>query len=213
MSTHEYEGPLPTGPAGLIIARIGNLLGLWFAHLHVLGLSAVLLGQLVVQFGQWGHPTPLGTLQRVFLLLAALGPAYTIAISRERNVTTHEHVMGWGLSLLACLGGGAATLPELLARTRPGAPAPTGTVLGLAPDTWALVTFAGAAAGAVVMLVLTADLEPLDSSCPLLSVTALALLGAAIALNTAAVFLVQGLHTHLPREPGTYRLLYDLGLL
>ena len=61
------------------MARFGFLL----AHFNVLAICGVLLGAFGVQFVQGEFPCPLCSLQRMAMLLCALGPASIIARARH----------------------------------------------------------------------------------------------------------------------------------
>ncbi|MFD9725764.1 disulfide bond formation protein B [Streptomyces sp. NPDC059072] len=77
-------------PALAPAARLSDRLGLWFAHAYVLGMCATIGGAYVFQFGLWEYPCPMCLLQRMFMLLSALGPAMIVARSRKGPVTTAE---------------------------------------------------------------------------------------------------------------------------
>ena len=68
-------------------------------HLCILGICAVLIGAFVVQFGEGELPCPLCLIQRMCMILAALGPAYIIIEGRSRHAHSFS-VMGSGFGTL-----------------------------------------------------------------------------------------------------------------
>ncbi|MGP4002130.1 disulfide bond formation protein B [Streptomyces sp. 8N706] len=206
MTTLRFTGPGPS------VSRLTNLWGLWYAHLYVLALTAVLAGGFVIQFGQNALPCALCVVQRAFMVLAALGPASLVAISRHRPVTTGDFATGWGMSVLASVCGAAASGRQILQYIKPGVPGYGSTVLGLHLYTWTFITFVIAVVAAAAALFLADEAEPLDNRSPVLSFVTLGFLGLVIAANLVSVLALEGLHPFLPDSPDHYRLLRDLGI-
>ncbi|MFB9928240.1 disulfide bond formation protein B [Amycolatopsis halotolerans] len=193
-------------------ARPANRLGFVLLHIYVLGICAVLLGGFLVQFGRGEYPCPLCILQRMFMMLAALGPVFVIARSRTQAVTTREFAAGYGMSIVASVCGAAVAARHIMLHIKPPDPGYGSTVWGLHPYTWAFITFTVAILAAGGSLALARELEPLDSHSTALSTTVLWIFGAIVLANLLAVFALEGLHWFLPGDPIRYQLLHDLGI-
>jgi len=76
------------------------------SHLNILTISFVLLGGFGVQFGYGEFPCPLCILQRMAMMLCALGPAYVILYSRDGVFKWNDFVAGYSLTLIAAVSGG-----------------------------------------------------------------------------------------------------------
>lgn len=77
----------------------------WFACFFAIGWTAVVGASLFHEFGAREFPCPLCVVQRMFMLLAALGAAYIIRTALLRGSVTGRHYMtGWGLALIALMG-------------------------------------------------------------------------------------------------------------
>ncbi|MGW1076774.1 disulfide bond formation protein B [Streptomyces sp. NPDC002537] len=198
-------------------ARLTHRLGLWFAHLYVLGMCAVLGGAFFFQFGLWEYPCPLCLLQRMFMLLSAIGPACIIARSRKGAVTTREFTSGWGMAIVAALCGSVVSGSQVLMHIVPPDPGYAGALFGLHLYTWALVTFGLAVLAAGLNLVLVDDVRPLDAAAKsrLLrraGTFTLAVLAAFAAVNFVASFFLEGFHFLMPGDPTSYQFFTDLGI-
>ncbi|MGH3709324.1 MAG: disulfide bond formation protein B [Pseudonocardiaceae bacterium] len=193
--------------------RLINRLGFMLLHAYVLGMSAVLTGGFLVQFILGEFPCPLCILQRVFMMLATIGPIYIIARSRTGTVTTRDFATGYGLSIVASVCGAAVSIRHVLLHIKPPDPGYGSAVFGLHPYTWALITFTVSILVAGASLALSYELEPIDSRAPALSAIVLWIFGAVILANVFVVFALEGFHWFLPSDPVRYELLYDLGIL
>ncbi|MFE0101055.1 disulfide bond formation protein B [Streptomyces sp. NPDC059009] len=206
----------PAAPAGRARARLSNRLGLWFANLYVLGMCGTIGGAYVFQFGLGEYPCPMCLLQRMFMLLSAVGPAMIVARSRKGPVSTREFATGWGVAAVAALVGSTVSATQVLMHIMPPDPGYAGALFGLHLYTWAAITFVVAVLAAAVVLVLTPQAEPLDAAVdsPALRRTAtvsLAVLAFFAVSNLVACFALQGFHWQLPGDPTSYRLFTDLG--
>ncbi|MFD8287748.1 disulfide bond formation protein B [Streptomyces lavendulae] len=200
---------------GLPPARPTHRLGLWFAHAYVLGMCATIGGAYVFQFGLWGYPCPMCLLQRMFMLLSALGPAMIIARSRKGAVGTAEFASGWGVAVVAALIGSTVSASQVLLHIVPPDPGYAGALFGLHLYTWAAITFLVAALAAAVNLVLAHGFQPLGSAqaSPALRAAGgftLAVLAFFAVSNLVACFLLQGVHWQMPGDPTAYRFFTDL---
>src|SRR5437588_745649 len=99
-----------------------NRFGFWLAHFNVLAICGVLLGAFSVQFGEGELPCPLCVLQRMAMLLCALGPAFIIIKARNGGVETADFATGYGLSVLAAVGGAIIAGRQILLHIVPPDP-------------------------------------------------------------------------------------------
>src|SRR5262249_38094401 len=121
--------------------RIVSRLGFYLAHFNVVAVCGVLLGAFGVQFGKGEFPCPLCSLQRMAMLLCALGPAFLILRARRGGPTAADFAAGYGLSVLAAVLGGAISGRQVLLHVVPPDPGYGDAVLGLHLYTWAFVVF------------------------------------------------------------------------
>ncbi|MCF2527853.1 disulfide bond formation protein B [Yinghuangia soli] len=185
-----------------------NRLGYWFAHLYVVGMCGVLAGGFYYQFVKWEYPCPLCVLQRMFMMLVAMGPAYIIARGRKGRVDTRDYVTGYGIAIVSAVAGAMVSARQILLHIVPPDPGYGGTVFGLHLYTWALITFVLAIVAAGVMLVFCRETEPLDSDYTPISAAVMWLFLAIIAANAVAVFLLEGFNWVLPDDPDRYEIFY-----
>jgi disulfide bond formation protein DsbB len=93
---------------------MSNRFGFLIAHLNILTICAVLVGAFVVQFGQGEFPCPLCVLQRMAMMLCALGPAYVIMKARAGEVKTTDFATGYGMSVIAAVAGAFISIRQIL---------------------------------------------------------------------------------------------------
>ncbi|WP_203217484.1 disulfide bond formation protein B [Nocardia arthritidis] len=188
----------------------------WLAWIFVIGWTGVVCGGLGVQFIAWDYPCPLCLVQRMFMLLAALGGAYIVRRAMTSTVTPHDYATGWGLAIVACAAGGFASWRQTMLHILPGDPGYGGPVLGLHLYVWALILFAAAivAAGAAMAFANeTAAQDFPKQPYTRLGMIAIGFLGVVIAINLVAVFLLAGFHWFLPDNPDRYQFFYDVHIL
>ncbi|WP_102922799.1 disulfide bond formation protein B [Streptomyces noursei] len=203
--------PVAAAPA----ARIGNKLGLLFANLYVLGMCGTIGGAYIFQFGLWEYPCPMCLLQRMFMLLSALGPALIVYRSRKGTVTTRDTASGWGWAIMCALLGSTVSITQVLMHIVPPDPGYAGALFGLHLYTWAAITFASAVLAAGTALVLTHESEPLDAATATpalrgLGTVSLYLLAFFALSNLVACFFLQGFHWQMPGDPTSYAFFTDL---
>ncbi|MFD9477692.1 MULTISPECIES: disulfide bond formation protein B [Streptomyces] len=192
----------------------------WFACFFALGWSGVVCAGLYHQFGRGDIPCPLCLVQRMFMLLAALGAAYVIRSALiTGTVTGRAYMTGWGLSLVAAIGGSFASWRQTMLHILPGAKGYGSEVLGLHLYVWAWILFQLSVVAIGVALAfahVTADravpaVRP--GALRTAGMCALWFLGMVIAVNLLVVFLEEGFHWFLPDTPNRYRFFYDVGIL
>jgi disulfide bond formation protein DsbB len=185
---------------------MGSRLGFWIAHFNILAICAVLIGAFVVQFGQGEFPCPLCMLQRMAMILCALGPAYVIMKARDGEVKTSDFATGYGMSVVAAVGGASISIRQILLHIVPPDPGYGEPVLGMHLYTWALIVFVTVLVDSGLNLMFARELAPQRVEFGWPSRLVLWLLGAIIVANGIAVFAEEGLHWTLPDDPDSYRL-------
>jgi disulfide bond formation protein DsbB len=187
----------------------------WLACVFMAGWTGVVCCGLVVQFLTWDHPCPLSLLQRIFMLLAALGGGYIVRNAMNGELEAGDYTTGWGLALLGCIAGGFTSWRQSMLHIRPGDPGYGSPVLGLHLYVWALILFAAAIAAIGVVLSLSdrtgAQAIPAIPH-RLAGRVCFGFLGAVIAITLVSTFALEGLHWFLPADPDRYRLFRDLRL-
>jgi disulfide bond formation protein DsbB len=191
---------------------MSHRLGFWIAHFNILAVCGVLLGAFQVQFGESEMPCPLCILQRMAMLLCALGPAAIILKARTGDVEPGDFATGYGMSVLAALGGAAIAGRQVLLHILPGDRGYGEPVLGLHLYTWSLIVFLTVLGVSGLNLLFTRQLTPQGVRHGWLSTAVIGLLGAVILANAISVFCEEGFHWILPDDPQHYQLLDDLGL-
>lgn len=182
----------------------------WFSAVFVLGITGVLMGGFVVQFAGGEHPCPLCVLQRMFLMLTALGLAAVLVKARRAALEPRDIAHGYGLAIVAALCGAAVSTRQVLLHILPNDPGYGGSVLGLHLYTWALITFLLVVLASGIVLALLGRDEV--ASQPRLGVAVAWVFAAVVVANLVTTFALQGFHWVLPDDPTRYELFTDLGI-
>ncbi|RLU79295.1 hypothetical protein CTZ27_37280 [Streptomyces griseocarneus] len=211
MTTAQTVSPAEPRPAGLPAQA-----QFWFACFFAVGWTAVVCGGLSVQFGAWDYPCPLCMVQRMFMLLAAIGAGYVVRQGMRGTITGRDYMTGWGMALVACVAGGFASWRQTMLHILPGDKGYGSPVLGLHLYVWAWVLFmASVLAIGIVMAFAHLTAGPTVPASPhrTAAMLVLAFVALVIAVNLVAVFCLEGFHWFLPDDPRRYQLFYDLGIL
>ena len=176
------------------------------ATANVWVLVLVLALAFVMQFATGEPPCPLCMLQRIGLMLCALGPLYLLIGQRDGEVAVRDIATGAGISILAGLLGAAASARQVLLHIAPTDPGFGAPVFGLHLYTWCLIAFLAHIAASALMLAGTAWLEDRRvEPWRFTKVTALALALIVVA-NIGAVIAEAGINWQLPENPTGYLL-------
>ncbi|MCB5167875.1 disulfide bond formation protein B [Streptomyces bambusae] len=197
--------------AGGVLGRVQY----WFACFFAVGWTGVVCGGLYYQFVEWEYPCPLCIVQRMFMLLAAIGAGVIVRRGMDGTVSGRDYMMGWGLSLVAVMAGSFASWRQTMLHILPGDKGYGSEVFGLHLYVWAWILFSASVVAIGIVLAFahsTAD-RALPPSYRLPGQLVLGFLGVVIAINVVAVFFEEGFHWFLPDDPTRYELLYDLGIL
>jgi len=174
---------------------------------EILAVCGVLLGAFWMQFGKGEYPCPLCIVQRMAMMLCALGPAMIVMAGlRDKEITLPTVAAGYGMSILGAVVGLAASSRQVLLHIMPGDPGYGGAVMGLHLYTWALIVFMVVLCFSGARLLLFHDVAPQRGEGRGLPRGVLWLFGLVIAANAVAVFFEAGLHWYLPANPTSYRL-------
>lgn len=170
-------------------------------------LVSILAGGFAVQLLTGELPCPLCVMQRIALMLCALGPLHILICARDGALTSRAAAVGNGMAILAALLGAVTSGRQVLLHILPGDPGFGAPVLGLHLYTWGLIAFACQIAASGVMLIATAWLEEEEQALwgGLARWTAAALATIVIA-NLLSVIAEAGLHWGLPESPEEYLL-------
>ncbi|MFG2878366.1 disulfide bond formation protein B [Streptomyces sp. NPDC048337] len=204
-------------------APTGGLLGraqYWFACFFAVGWTGVVCGGLFYQFGLWEYPCPLCIVQRMFMLLAAMGAASVVRAALSHGVVSgRDYMMGWGLSLVGVIAGSFASWRQTMLHILPGDKGYGSEVFGLHLYVWAWILFQASVVAVGIVMAFAhstaARTVPATAPGPLRTAGMLALwfLGLVIAVNIVAVFFEEGFHWFLPDDPTRYQFFYDVGIL
>jgi disulfide bond formation protein DsbB len=193
-------------PVASLRTQVWARLELILFHICILGICAVLIGAFVIQFGYKEMPCPLCLIQRMCMILAALGPAYVLVEGRSR----HAHGLsiigsGFGMSILAAVGGMAVSARQVLLHIAPGDPGYGAPVMGMHLYTWALVVFVAVivVSGLTIMFQPTLEL-PRSRRMRWLTRVTLGLFALVIAANVVSALLEAGPNLYLPDNPERY---------
>ena len=181
-------------------------------HVYVLGVCGVVLGAFTVQFLGKEIPCPLCILQRMAMLLAAVGPMFIINRSSIHGSDSKSDLStGFGMSILAALVGLFISGRQVLLHIIPGDPGYGGTVFGFHLYTWAFTFFSTILLASGITLVMSRYMtisthvgRPRVAS----RLTAW-VLGLVIAANAISVFFESGTTWFLPDDPTNYELIEE----
>lgn len=176
------------------------------ATANVWVLSLILVMAFVVQFAAGEPPCPLCVLQRIALMLCALGPLYLLVCQRDGEIAVRDVAVAGGIGILAGLLGVAPSSRQVLLHILPNDPGFGSPVLGLHLYTWCLIVFLAQIAASGLMLVGAAWLpQRRIKPWPLTGVT-VAVLAVIVVANIVSVIAEAGYNWHLPANPTGYLL-------
>jgi disulfide bond formation protein DsbB len=175
------------------------------ATLNVWVLVLVLAAAFAVQLIVGELPCPLCVMQRIVLMLVALGPLHILLRARHDALTVRDAAGGNGIAILAALLGAIASGRQVLLHILPGDAGFGAPVFGLHLYTWCLIAFACQIAASAVLLLATEWLDDKPVEWRATRVTALAF-AAIVAANLLSVIAEAGLNWDLPPDPARYLL-------
>jgi disulfide bond formation protein DsbB len=173
--------------------------------LNVWVLIGILAAAFAVQFWSGELPCPLCVMQRIALMLIALGPLHILLHAYAAGLTSRAAALGQGMAIIAAVLGAVAAGRQILLHILPGDPGFGSPVFGLHLYTWCFITFSGQIAASAVLLITTAWLEDDKVRGPMTMITAIAF-AFVVAANLISVVAEAGLHWNLPADPSGYLL-------
>ncbi len=194
------------------IAKDGPLAQLqWILlHVEVAGIVTVLLGAYVVQFGFHEYPCPLCLLQRMAMMLSALGPAAMLAaIHGPRRYDWDLMTFAYGSAVVSALLGMCISSRQVLLHILPGDPGYGSAVMGLHLYTWADVVFLVviAVSGFTMIFAPALQIARRSGPRPMISKIVLGAFLLVIAANVVTTFVESGFNLFLPDDPTSYELI------
>jgi disulfide bond formation protein DsbB len=175
------------------------------AVLNVWVLVLVLTAGFAVQLIAGEPPCPLCMVQRVALMLCALGPLHMLVQARGGVLTARDIAVSNGIAIISALAGVAASSRQVLLHILPGDAGFGRPVLGLHLYTWCLIAFLCQIAASGLMLMSAAWLGEDKVTARLTKVTAGAFV-AVVVSNFVSVIAEAGLAWDLPPDPVGYLL-------
>jgi disulfide bond formation protein DsbB len=175
------------------------------ATANVWVLVAILAAAFAVQLIAGELPCPLCVMQRIALMLVALGPLHILLRARNGTLTPRDAAVGNGITIIAALIGTLASGRQVLLHILPGDAGFGSPMFGLHLYTWCLVAFACQIAAAGAMLIATGWLDEKPIRWRATNATAIAL-AAMVAVNLLSIVAEAGFHWDLPGDPVHYLL-------
>ena len=182
-----------------------NRLYLLAATVNVWVLVLVLAAGFAVQLIAGELPCPLCVMQRIVLMLCALGPLHILLRARGGSLRSLDVAIGSGIAIVSAMLGVMASGRQVLLHILPGDPGFGTPVLGLHLYTWCLVAFGCQIAASGLMLLGTAWLDDKPGPLARAGVTAAAVAVIVVA-NLLSVIAEAGLNWELPPDPVAYLL-------
>ncbi len=175
------------------------------AALNVWVLVLILAAGFGVQLMLGEAPCPLCVVQRIALMLCALGPLYMVRQARDGELTCRAVAIGSGISIVSALVGAAVSTRQVLLHILPGDKGFGSPLFGLHLYTWSLIAFMSQIAASGLMLIGTSWLKEQPVSWRLTNMTAAAFIIIVVA-NLISVIAEAGFRWDLPSDPVGYLL-------
>ena len=169
-------------------------------------LIALLVGAFADQLITGEPPCPLCVMQRIGMMLAAIGPCHVLMAARRGPLEARDIAIGAGILVLGSMVGASVAIRQILLHILPGDPGFSTPILGLHLYTWAFIAFACNIAAAGIQLMALSWYRPdPDARSPLAGITT-AVLAAVIVTNILSVIAEAGFAWALPSDPVGYLL-------
>jgi disulfide bond formation protein DsbB len=175
------------------------------AALNVWVLVLILTAAFAVQLIAGELPCPLCVVQRIALMLCALGPLYILLHARDGALSYRAVAVGNGIAIIAALLGAVVSTRQVLLHILPGDPGFGSPLFGLHLYTWCLIAFVCQIVASGMMLVGAAWLNEEPVPWRIANVTAVAL-AAIVLANLLSVIAEAGFNWDLPPDPVRYLL-------
>ena len=183
----------------------------WYLlHVQVAGICGVLLGAFFVQFIGRELPCPLCMLQRMAMMLAAMGPFYLIGVLRSGGtLDVGTMARGYGMSILAAVIGIVMSSRQVLLHILPGDPGYGSPMFGMHLYSWGVIVFLVIilVSGLTMMFARQLEVGESDHRNSLASRIVVWAFIIVIGANVVATFVESGFNLFLPDNPTGYQLL------
>ena len=176
------------------------------ATVNVWVLVLILTGAFGVQLIAGEPPCPLCVVQRIALMMCALGPLHLLLQARDRVLTFRDLAVGNGIAIIAAVLGAAVSARQVLLHILPGDQGFGSPFLGLHLYTWCLIAFISQIIASGLTLIGSAWLKEDERVLwRITNVTAVAFFVIVIA-NLLSVIAEAGFNWSLPPDPVGYLL-------
>ena len=169
-------------------------------------LLAVLGAAFFDQFALGEPPCPLCVMQRIAMMLAALGPCRVLLRANRQDITARDLAVGAGMTIMASLLGMAISVRQVLLHILPGDAGFGPPVLGYHLYTWAVVVFALCIAAMALQFLGLVMLRSGPAAMPRLARATVFAVGLMLVANIVSVVAEAGFAWMLPDNPTTYLL-------
>jgi disulfide bond formation protein DsbB len=168
-------------------------------------LVGILAAAFAVQLWLGEPPCPLCVMQRIALMLVALGPLHILLHTYAAGLTSRVAAVGQGMAIIAAVLGALAAGRQIVLHILPGDLGFGSPLLGLHLYTWCFIAFSCQIAASAVLLMTTPWLDDGRVRGPITMITASAF-AFVVAANLISVIAEAGLQWALPADPSGYLL-------
>jgi disulfide bond formation protein DsbB len=166
-------------------------------------LVGILAAAFAVQLWLGEPPCPLCVMQRIALMLVALGPLHILLRAYAASLTSRAAAVGQGMAIIAGVLGAVAAGRQILLHILPSDSGFGSPLFGLHLYTWCFITFSCQIAASAVLLITTPWLDDAKVRGPM-TITTTAAFAFIVAANLISVIAEAGLHWDLPADPSGY---------
>jgi disulfide bond formation protein DsbB len=168
-------------------------------------LVGILAAAFAVQLWLGEPPCPLCVVQRIALMLVALGPLHILLRTNAGGLTSRATAVGQGMAIIAAGLGAMAAGRQILLHILPSDSGFGSPLFGLHLFTWCFITFSCQIAASAILLITTPWLGDgkVRGSMTMITTAAFAFV---VAANLISVIAEAGLHWYLPADPSGYLL-------
>jgi len=179
-------------------------------QVEVAGILGVLVGAFIVQFVGRELPCPLCLLQRMAMMLAAMGPLYLLGrVYAGRSVEPTAFATAYGMSVIGAALGLLISSRQVLLHILPNDPGYGSAIMGMHLYTWADVVFLVVIVVSGLTMILSGSLRVSARKGPApwtVRATQVAFL-VVVAANVVSTLVESGFNAFLPDNPTEYRLI------
>jgi len=176
------------------------------ATVNVWVLVLILTAAFAFQLIAGEPPCPLCVVQRIALMMCALGPLYLLRQARDHVLTSRDVAIGSGIAIVSALLGATASTRQVLLHILPGDRGFGTPFLGLHLYTWCLVAFVSQIAASGLMLIGSAWLKEDERIAWRITNATAGAFVAIVAANLLSVIAEAGFNWDLPSDPTGYLL-------